>query len=250
MIAFLSPARNMQPGRLPAGKPTPLPYPEQTERLVGLLKDCPPWSFEYMLKLNPELAWEAFTRYQDLDLNRPGTPALLAYKGLAFLHLNPQDFTAADFAFAKDHLRIASALYGLLSPTDAIQPYRLELRSRFKVDGKTLYRFWGDLPFRALFSSGEPVINLASREYSQLVYPFLRPGDRFIACEFLTHVRGKLRTLPSRAKMARGEMARFLIKNRLEDPEQLKRFARDGYRFSERLSSSVRFVFIQKEDEW
>ena len=84
MIAFLSPARNMQPGRLPAGKLTPLPYPEETRRLVGLLKDCPPWAFEHMLKLNPELAWEAFTRYQDLDLDRPGTAALQSTKCYAY----------------------------------------------------------------------------------------------------------------------------------------------------------------------
>ena len=248
MIAFLSPAKNMQPGRLPTGKPGKIPYPEETGRLADALKKLQPWEFEHILKIGPELGWEAFARYQDLDLTAEGVPAVLAYKGLAFLHLNPWDFTPEDFRFAGEHLKIMSALYGMLSATDGIEPYRLELRCRFRMDGKNLYRFWGDRLYRDLFAKGEPVINLASKEYSNLITPFVRPQDRFITCDFLTPVRGKLRTLPALAKMGRGEMARYIIKNRLEDPENLKGFVRNGYRYSAELSTGRRFVFVQWEE--
>lgn len=248
MIAFLAPAKNMQPGALPKGIPSRPRYPEETGKILKVIKEYQPWQFERLLKLSPELAWEAFARYQDFNPKLPGVPALLAYKGLAYLHLNAQDFTAGDFDFAEGSIRIASALYGLLSPRDGIQPYRLELRCKLMVEGKSLYRFWGDTVYRDLFASGSAVINLASREYAQLILPFLNPADRFITCDFLTPVRGKLRTLPSRAKMARGEMARFIVKNRLQEPEELKSFSRDGYRFAEGMSTANRLVFIQHEE--
>ena len=249
MIVFLSPSKNMQNGALPSGKPGGLRYPEKTKKIAALLKKYQPWEFEHLLKLNPELAWDAFARYQDMDFSRPGVPALLAYKGLAFLHLNARDFTREDFAFAQRHVRILSAPYGMLLPKDGIQPYRLELRCKLRIDGKTLYKVWGDQIYRDLFVPGGPVINLASKEYSQLVTPFVKPRDELITCDFMTPVRGKLRTLPSRAKMARGEMTRFIVKNRLTKPEELKRFTRDGYQFAEGLSSSRHFVFIQHEGE-
>ena len=245
MIAFLAPAKNMQPGVLPAGAPGRPRFLEQMGAILEAVKEYQPWQLEQLLKLSPELAWEAFARHQDLNPELPGVPALLAYKGLAYLHLNPQDFTAGDFDFAERSLRIASALYGLLSPKDGIHPDRLEMRCKLTVEGKSLYRFWGDTVYRAAFRSGDAVVNLASREYAQLLLPFVKPADSFITCDFLTPVRGKLKTLPARAKMARGEMARFIVKNRLEDPEELKRFSRDGYRFAEGLSSTSRFAFIQ-----
>lgn len=250
MIAFLSPAKNMQAGSLPVGKPLDATYPEETGRLLEILKTCQPWEFERMLKLNPELAFEAYARFQDLNLLKRGTPSVLAYKGLAYLHLNAQDFTSDDFDFAQDHLRIVSAFYGLLTPKTGIQPYRLEMRCKLRIDGKSLYRFWGDRLYKDLFATGQPVVNLASKEYSQAVTPFITPRDELITCDFLTFVRGKkLRTLPARAKMARGEMARFIVKNRLTEPEELKRFARNGFRFSEKFSSSRRYVFIQPGEE-
>lgn len=245
MIALLSPARNMQPGSLPEGSPTSPMFIKQTKQIIEVLKTCQPWQYESLLKLTPELAWDAFARHQDFDLSQPGTPALLAYQGLAFLHLNARDFTSADYDFADRHLRIASALYGLLTPKNGIQPYRLELHCKLKIDGLSLYRFWGDQIYNELFSSGEPVIDLASREYAKLAASFLRPSDPWITCDFMTPVRGKLKTLPSYAKIARGEMARFIVKNRLENPEDLKRFSRDGYRFAEGISTSGRFVFIR-----
>ena len=45
------------------------------------------------------------------------------------------------------------------------------------------------------------------------------------------------------AKMARGKMARFIVKNRLTAPEQLSLFEEDGYCFSPELSTSSRYVF-------
>jgi len=221
-------------------------YREETQRLAELLKAFSPWQLESLMKISPDLALRAHMDFQNFHWDNPGSPALLSYHGLAYQNLSARDFTLEDFAFAQNHLRILSAFYGLLRPTDALQPYRLELGCRWKVDGKSLYHFWGDKLCRDLFAPGEPVINLASGEYSKAVIPHLRPGDRMITCDFLVNRRGRLTCLATGAKMARGQMARFLIKNRLRDPEQLQAFDWEDYAFVPALSTESKYVFVQQ----
>lgn len=245
MIAFLSPARNMDvlPGC--GYEPREPLFLERTAELAGLLRECEAWQFESLLDVSPALALEVFARYQDFDSARLGTPALLSYRGLAYQHLNAKSFTPEQMAYAQDHLRVLSAFYGVLRPLDGIQPYRLGMDRRLKVGGQTLYQFWGDTVYKALFSTGELVVNLASAEYSDMVTPHLRPGDRLLTCWFVRRrPGGKLRAFPSYSKMARGHMARYILENRVEDPEQLKAFDWNGYRYSEGNSSLNRYVFI------
>ena len=246
MLAFLSPAKNMRciarPG-IPVGAPR---FAAETARLAGVLQGYAAWELESLLQLNPGRALRAFADFQDFDPDLPGTPALTSYFGLAYTHLGAQDFDAADMAFADRRLRILSALYGSLRPSDGIQPYRLELQSRLKIDGKNLYAFWGDKLYQDLFSSREPVVNLASNEYAKAVTPYLRARDRLISCTFLTPKRGRLVTLATAAKMARGQMARFIVQNRVEEPAALRQFEGAGFVFSRSLSSGDRYVYVQE----
>ena len=198
------------------------------------------------LKINPQLAMKAFSDFQEFESPGGESPALLSYHGLAYQNLEAESLGLEDFAFAGGSLRILSAFYGVLRPGDAIKPYRLEFQCGFQPGGKSLYHFWGDSIYRELFRNGDTVINLASREYSKTVSPFLKTGDRMITCDFLTFRRGKLITLAALAKMARGRMARFLIDNRIREPEGLREFSWEGYEFSPEHSDGENFRFVQR----
>lgn len=242
MIAILSPAKNMEPAALPGLKMTAPRFSDKTERLASLLREKSPWQLESLMKINPDLAMKAFSYFQDSAPDKK-SPALLSYRGLAYQHLNAGDFSIEDFSFAQTHLRLFSAFYGPLRPADAIAPYRLEMQCRLRIDGGSLYRFWGDTFYRDVTTHG-PVINLASAEYAKTVQPFLRPGDDFITCRFLVQKRGKYVCLPTAAKMARGAMARWMVRNRAENPDVLKEFHENGFVFSEALSTETNFTFL------
>lgn len=246
MLAIMSPARNTRPASLVGMEPDCPLFPDQTKQLVDVLRGYGPWELERLLDVNPEKALEILVRYQQFDPATPGTPALLAYYGAAFRNLNVEDFYPEDFSFAREHLRILSALYGLLRPADGIRPYRLGMQCDFKINGQDLYTFWGDRIYKELFQNGEPVINLASMEYVQLITPYLTPGNILITCRFLLQKPGGgTRATVSTVRAARGQMVRYLIKNRITEPEGLKDFDWAGYRFTGSLSDNFNYIFIQ-----
>lgn len=245
MIAILSPAKNMRTTSLKGLVLTQPALLQKAERLLPMLQSLEPWELESQLNINPQLAMKAFTDFQEFNVSGRDSAALLAYHGLAYQNLDAQSLDLEGFAFANEHIRILSAFYGALRPADAIRPYRLEFQCKFRPGGKNLYEFWGDSIYRELYRGGDAVINLASKEYSKAVSPFLQPGDRLITCDFLTSRRGKLITVAALAKMARGRMARYLIDNRIQEPEGLQGFSWDGYEFSQKLSDDSCFRFVQ-----
>lgn len=254
MLAVLSPAKNMRPARTDLPLSPPL-FEDKTRRLADLLKGYSAWELESLLAVNPALAMKAFFMMQDFDAAKlwspedgepGGWPALLAFYGLAYQSMAPDELSEEELRYAHDHLRILSAFYGLLRPLDRILPYRLEMQSKVKVEGQNLYRFWGDAPARALFAGGETVVNLASGEYAKALLAHLAPGDRLITCRFEIVRRGRRLMLATEAKMARGRMARFLVKNRPEKPEELREFEWEGYAFSPALSDERTYVFQKR----
>lgn len=246
MLAFLSPAKNMRPP--PAGGPAPTRplFLPQARLLARQMKECSAWQLESLLRISPELAMRAFVDYQNFDAASPGWPALLSYRGLAYSTMAPDHFSDGTLAFAQGHVRILSALYGVLRPLDGISPHRLELQCPVRVRGESLYAFWGDRLYRSLFTGGQPVVNLASAEYAKAVLPFLQLGDSLVTCEFMQPVHGRFVTRPTEAKMARGGMIRFLCENRLERPEQLQAFEENGYAFRADLSTAERYRFVKE----
>ena len=248
MKVFLSPAKNMRempavPADVPAAAAPHYLY--KTEGLAASLRDKAPYELESILQTSPQIALRAAALYQDWT-NEGGVPAVYAYDGLAYKYLEAETLTAADLKFAQDHLRLFSAFYGPLRPLDAIQPYRLELAH--KLDGKSLYDFWGRAFYDDLFAEGDGVaVNLASNEYSKAVRPYLLPADRMVTCEFLTYRKGKLRCLATVAKMARGRMARYIIENRIEAPEQLTFFDWNGFQYEQSLSDNNTLAFITRD---
>ena len=210
---------------------------------------------------NETIAGLNYGRFQAMDLTGRLTPALLSYEGIQYQYMAPHLFSHGQWEYVKNHLRILSGFYGILRPDDRVTPYRLEMQARLAVDGKKdLYDFWGSSLFEELTgkteeetepgSSGKaentPVIlNLASREYSKAIEPFLTPDIRFVTCVFGVLKDGKVKIKATEAKMARGEMVRFLAENNVTDVEAVKGFSVSGYGYSPEHSEENSFVFIK-----
>jgi cytoplasmic iron level regulating protein YaaA (DUF328/UPF0246 family) len=246
MIAIISPAKKIQlsPCGLPASTPE---YLRETKRIIQALKGYEPWQLESLLKVNQSLALDAYLMHQSFDLSQKGSPALLSYRGLVFQHIGAEDFTSDQLLYANRHVRILSAAYGILKPLDGILPYRLEMQCKLSLDGlKNLYQFWKDKPYASLVKEDSVIVNLASEEYAKCIRSYLTPHVRMIDVEFLSFYKGDYKILPAWAKIARGEMVRFIVKNRPSTPEQLQSFQYDGYSFVPRLSSDTKYVFTRK----
>jgi hypothetical protein len=180
--------------------------------------------------------------------------AIFAFKGDVYSGLDLERFTEDDYAYAQDHLRILSGLYGCLRPLDLIQPYRLEMKTRLKNErGENLYQFWDNRITKSLNKElkkqKEPVlVNLASNEYFKAVKPKLLEG-RLLNINFKETKDGKTRVVAIFAKRARGLMADFIIRNRIENPEEIKKFNVDGYRFNKVLSDDRQWTFERPQPQ-
>ena len=245
MRTILAPARNVRPAACGAA-PSGLLFPAQVARLVDLLREYSPWQLESLLDVPPERAFALYDAWRAFDVNATGTPALLAFYGAAYRNMAPQDFTKADLSFAQAHLRILSALYGMLRPLDGVLDHRLGLKKDFSPGGRDLYAFWGNTLYRELYATGEWVINLASAEYAKLITPHMRPGDAMLTCRFLLDKPGGPKGTVSTVRAARGLMARFIVKNRIDRPEDLKEFDADGYRFAPGHSNGHSYAFVKR----
>lgn len=184
MIAILSPAKRLVEVT-PSGARSEPEFEHRARALAGLLREYPAWQLESVLRVNAELALEAYLAYQRFGESGARSPALLSFCGLQYRQLDAASLTEGQMEYAQDHLRLLSALYGVLRPLDGIASYRLEMISAFRPGGQTLYRYWGDALCRSLFRSGQLVLNLASQEYARAVKPHLRPGDRMWTWTFL-----------------------------------------------------------------
>lgn len=225
----------------------------QTTKLVGEMKNKSADDIAKLMKISEKLAALNHERYQSFSNNvesPEAKPAALMFDGDTFTGLQANDFAEADWNFAQQHLGILSGLYGLLRPLDLIQPHRLEMGTRLKTDrGTNLYGFWGDeianlLQDRNATSGDGNLINLASNEYFKSV---ARPTlDMNVITPSFKEMRdGKLKLISFSAKRARGAMARFIIKNHIQDAEELKSFDLDGYRYDSSNSDENEWLFVR-----
>ena len=191
---------------------------------------------------------ERFKTFKTPFTTKNAKQAIFAFKGDVYGGFDLESFNDDDYAYAQDHLRILSGLYGCLRPLDLIQPYRLEMKTKLKNDrGDNLYQFWGehitDSINKELKKQKEPVlINLASNEYFKSIKPKLLEG-RLLNINFKETKAGKTRIVAIFAKRARGMMADYIIRNRIERAEDLKQFKLAGYQFDEALSDEKQWTF-------
>lgn len=245
MIGIISPAMKMRIEERPEISLSNPQMMEKAEKIYQELKGLSPWEIQSLMKVNEKIATQVFLDVQDWKMGN-GTGAVFAYDGLVFKNIDARHMTRDQLEYLDRHVRILSGLYGVLKPFDRIHPYRLEMAAPLKIEGRNLYQFWGSDLAEEIFKTGEPVINLASEEYAKAVRKYREPMVRWIDIEFLTMRNGKLRTIVAWAKMARGQMIRFMAERQADDPEELKEFEFQGYEFEESLSTEQKFVFVSR----
>ncbi|MEQ5837556.1 peroxide stress protein YaaA [Marinobacter sp. NFXS9] len=255
MLMVISPAKNLDyESPLATQKYTQPAFLDDACELIDQLKTLEPHQVSNLMGISDKLGQLNAERYQQWHTPFSpdnARPAVLAFNGDVYTGLDAPSFNDRDFEFAQDHLRILSGLYGILRPLDLMQPYRLEMGTRFENKrGKDLYAFWGNKLTMALndelADEGQVLINLASNEYFKSVKKKELDG-RIITPQFKDWKNGQYKMISFYAKKARGLMCAYAIKNRINDPEALKQFDSAGYYFSEEQSSGDNWVFLRDE---
>ncbi|MCB0836947.1 MAG: peroxide stress protein YaaA [Bacteroidetes bacterium] len=255
MIFVISPAKKLdfsEETRFTQNYSMPA-HMDDTEQLVKVMVKKSEKKIAELMSISPQLAALNYERYQ--NFTTPFTPenakqALLAFKGDVYLSFDLESYSEGEFDFAQKHLRILSGLYGLLKPLDLIQPYRLEMGTKLSNRrGKNLYDFWGDRITKAINQhleelNSDVLVNLASNEYFKSVKP-AKLNARVITPGFKDDRNGQFKTIFLYAKQARGAMADFAIRNKINTPEGLKTFDGMGYVFNESLSKGDDWVFTR-----
>ncbi|MFQ6574579.1 peroxide stress protein YaaA [Pseudomonas sp. UM16] len=254
MLTVISPAKTLDYDTPPVTQRYTQPqYLDDSQELIVQLRELSPAQISELMHLSDKLAGLNAARFG--SWTPAFTPdnakqALLAFKGDVYTGLDAQSLSEDDFSYAQDHLRMLSGLYGLLRPLDLMQPYRLEMGTKLaNARGKDLYAFWGtrisEWLNQALAEQGDDLLlNLASNEYFSAVKRNALKA-RIINTEFRDFKNGQYKIISFYAKKARGMMSRFVIQERINDPEQLKQFDVQGYYYSAEQSKPDNLVFLR-----
>jgi len=256
MLTIISPAKKLdysQPANTQAfTQPLLL---EHSEQLIKDLQQLSPEEVCSLMGLSDKLGalnYERFQEWQTPFSTDNAKQAVLAFKGDVYQGLDADNMNADELNWAQDNLRILSGLYGLLRPLDLMQPYRLEMGTKFANQrGANLYQFWGEIitdQLNKLFpaSAKSVLVNLASNEYFKSVQP-KNINAEIITPVFMDQKGDKYKIISFFAKRARGLMSAFIIKNKITDAEQLKTFNVDGYSFNSAMSDGNKWVFCRAE---
>ncbi len=252
MFAVLSPAKSLDYKRpLPDVTPSLPVFAARAKEAAARAAKLGARKLSQLMHISDSLGKLNAERFRDFA-KAPERPALFAFNGDVYHGFEARSLDDAAIAFAQEHVRILSGLYGLLKPLDAIKPYRLEMGTRWspRPRGKTLYQYWGDDLARLLEADmaqadDNVLINLASQEYWQALGPRLSDATRVITIDFREHGPNGLRFNSFAAKRARGMMARYLCEHHLSDPEALKQFDSDGYSFDKTASDDHIWLFTR-----
>lgn len=255
MLAIISPAKTLDLKRsFPKTGLTQPRFLPEAEQLATAAARLSAKKLSELMSVSDKIATLNAGRFRDFQLPfTPDTarPAIYTFAGDVYTGFEIGSLDEAAIAYAQDHLRIISGLYGLLRPLDLMQAYRLEMGTRWAPGRKkTLYDWWGDKVGGAigadLAQEGSGVIlNLASQEYWQAAQRALPAGARVITVDFREHGPKGLYFNSFGAKKARGMMARHLCEHRIDDPDGLKGFDSDGYAFDAEGSEEDRWLFIR-----
>lgn len=246
MLVLLSPAKTMTQ-RIDCQEAALPKFLDETKFIMEYLQTFQVEELQRIMKISPKIAEQNFERYQKFSYDENGTPALFFYTGLQYKNISVDSFSVEDMDFANQCVRIISGLYGVLAPNSSVYPYRLDFEMKLNFPGySNLYEVWGSKIFDFLSKEDDIMINLASKEYAKVILPYVKHGTRVITCSFYVEKNGKRKMESTAAKIARGLMTSYIVRNRLRGPEQLKAFCEGGYVYEEALSSDGEFVFIRR----
>ena len=255
MITIISPATTMNFDRnvdIKFSKPF---FDKDIKKLIDILKSLDIIEIGNFMNLSDDLANLNYDRYKILGTDKSKyLQAILAFDGQVFNCINVDDFNDDDFEFANNHLRIMSGLYGILKPFDLIQSYRLEMKAKLKNElGNDLYKFWKNkltsyLYDELLNQNDKTLVNLASNEYSKAInLKSLSKDFNIINIEFKDYRENSnsYKVIGLYSKKARGYLTRYIIKNKIDNINELKNFNYDGYVFNNEISDSNNFIFTR-----
>ncbi|MDJ0628543.1 MAG: peroxide stress protein YaaA [Rhodobacter sp.] len=255
MLVVISPAKRLDWSAVDRSAPTEPAFRQDANRLAAHARQLSLVKLKRLMNLSDDLARLNRARFRDFRDNpapEATKPAVFAFAGDTYLGLEAASLDDEALAYAQDHLRILSGLYGVLRPMDAIQPYRLEMGSRLKTRrGSNLYDYWRDAPAKALNEAAQAIdtdvlVNCASQEYFGAV-DAQKLKLRIIEPVFLEEKPGGPRIVSFFAKRARGSMARFIVDRRVTDVEGLRDFDLGGYVFRPEMSDGNRMAFVRAE---
>lgn len=255
---IISPAKKMNRADDDAIDFTMPLFLEQTETLKEYLQSQDYQALKEIWNCNDKITTQNWERLQDMDLKSGLTPAVLAYEGIQYQSMAPRVFEKSALEYIEKHLYILSGFYGILRAFDGVTPYRLEMQARLRWESggekvTSLYDYWGDRLYRTLVEakgddvSQTTIINLASKEYSKAIEPWVEPKVKLVNCVFGELVEDKgskrVRVKATAAKIARGAMVRYMAEKQIQQVEQLKKFNLLGYHYEGDLSDQENLTF-------
>lgn len=254
MKILLSPAKSIHQDKTYENLvSTEIEFKNETNALAKKLQKLSVKKMEKLMHISSELAHLNVQRYADwneeINENTASFPAIYGFNGEVYKGFEADTLSEKQLLYAQENVRILSGLYGILKPLDLIAPYRLEMGTKWNITPKTknLYQFWDKKITTYLnkeLKENEPIINLASSEYFKAVDVKTLHSKVFTPV-FKEFKNGDYKIIMMFAKHARGAMARFIVDNELENPEDLKLFSKDGYGFDANLSSETEWVFTR-----
>lgn len=192
---------------------------------------------------------QSILQLENMNLDERLTPAILAFSGIQYQYMAPDLFTQPALDYIQKNLRILSGFYGMLRPFDGVCPYRLELNTKMVgFRDYSLYHFWGSDIAENLFQEDNIVIDLASKQYTRLVKPYLSQGRQLITVDFQELKNDKWKTVGVHAKMARGEMVRYIAEKQIKNPTDLQDFNDFEFQFEPDISTKDHYVFRTEFD--
>jgi cytoplasmic iron level regulating protein YaaA (DUF328/UPF0246 family) len=254
MIAIISPAKRLDLKSEPTIRTYTIPENlDRSELLITKLRKTAGNQIKTLMSLSQELTQLNVNRYAvwspEMTIEN-SRQAIFTFDGEVYRGIDIPNLTEQDLIYAQDHLSILSGLHGVLRPLDLIKPYRLEMRTKLPIrTKKNLYEFWGDsitdrLIGQLASTKSDVMVNLASSEYFKAIN-FKKLNTRVIEPVFMDLKNGEYKVLFAYAKLARGYMTGYILRNQLKDPNGLKNFNVGGYLFSEALSEGNRWVFTR-----
>ncbi|MGB2371868.1 MAG: peroxide stress protein YaaA [Flavobacteriales bacterium] len=255
MISIVSPAKSLDFDNKAPVSDFSLPlFLEESQKIVNVLKDYSPEDLSKLMKISKDLGLLNANRYQDYKTPfklENAKQAIFAFTGDVYKGLDATSLTSNAIDYAQTHFKILSGLYGILKPLDLIQAYRLEMGTKISINNSiSLYDFWSnhitsELNTNLESTNSQFLLNLASNEYSKSI------DMKSLNAEVITPVfkdwkSGQYKIISFFAKKARGLMSRYVLENKIKNPNDLRAFDTDGYVFNEDFSTEKSLVFTRK----
>lgn len=250
MVVLLSPAKSLNFDDIYSGEHTQPLFPSETAVLTRNLKEKSAGDIKELMSISDKLANLNYDRYQSFGTGPNYNTAIHAFTGDVYQGFQVKDMTKTELKRAQKQVRILSGLYGYIRPLDLIQPYRLEMGTKLKLETtRNLYEFWGDKITHEINNDlathkDKSIINVASNEYFKAVKSEKLDGQLY-TITFKEMRDGKLKFVSFSAKKARGMMARYIVKENIKKANDIVGFNLDRYKFEPSLSSEFSFTFIR-----